>query len=87
MASKTTEAESGLTLNVYTTEPVAHLYTAKYVDVKNGKGGKHYKGYDAFCIETQHHPNGINVSEFPSTVLKPEDLYTQTTIYKVSLTK
>jgi len=87
LASKTTETESGLTLNVYTTEPVAHLYTAKYVDVKNGKGGKDYVGYDAFCVETQHHPNGINIPEFPTTALKPEDLYTQTTIYKVSLTK
>lgn len=87
LASKTTEAESGLSLTVYTTEPVAHLYTAKYVDVKNGKGGKDYSAFDAFCVETQHHPNAINIPEFPSTILKPDDLYSQTTIYKVSLTK
>jgi len=86
LASKTTEAESGLSLTVYTTEPVAHLYTAKYVDVKNGKGGKDYSAFDAFCVETQHHPNAINIPEFPSTILKPDDLYSQTTIYKVSLT-
>ncbi|WP_231424380.1 MULTISPECIES: aldose epimerase family protein [Pedobacter] len=87
LASKTSEPKSGLNLSVYTTEPVAHLYTAKYVDVKNGKGGKDYGAYSAFCIETQHHPNGINIPEFPSTVLQPDDLYTQTTIYKISLTK
>jgi len=87
LATKTIEEESGLTLSVYTTEPVAHLYTSKYLRAKNGKGGRDYVGYDAFCIETQHHPNGINIPEFPSTVLQPDDLYTQTTIYKVSLNK
>jgi len=87
LATKTFEQESGLTLSVYTTEPVAHLYTAKYLSVKGGKGGKDYNGYDAFCVETQHHPNGINIPEFPSTILQPEDLYTQTTIYKVSINK
>ncbi|MBC6110421.1 aldose epimerase family protein [Pedobacter fastidiosus] len=87
LASKTNDAESGLTLSIYTTEPVAHLYTAKYLNVKNGKGGQDYNGFDAFCVETQHHPNGINIPEFPTTILRPEDLYTQTTIYKVSLNK
>ncbi|RBQ07724.1 aldose epimerase family protein [Pedobacter miscanthi] len=87
LATKTIETESGLVLSVYTTEPVAHLYTSKYLDVKNGKGGRDYGNYGAFCVETQHHPNAINIPAFPSTVLKPEDLYTQTTIYKVSLNK
>ncbi|WP_443947245.1 aldose epimerase family protein [Pedobacter sp. AW1-32] len=87
LAAKTIEEESGLVLDIYTTEPVAHLYTAKYLRARNGKGGKEYVGDDAFCIETQHHPNAVNVPAFPSTILKPEDLYTQTTIYKVSLNK
>lgn len=87
LASKTIEEESGLVLSVYTTEPVAHLYTAKYLDVKNGKGGKDYNSFDAFCVETQHHPNAVNIPTFPNTILMPDELYTQTTIYKVSLNK
>lgn len=87
LATKTIEEESGLILSVYTTEPVAHLYTSKYLDVKNGKGGRDYGSFGGFCVETQHHPNAINIPEFPSTILRPEDLYTQTTIYKVSLNK
>lgn len=83
LASKTTETNSGLSLLVYTTEPVAHLYTAKYLGVKNGKGGKDYGAFDAFCVETQHHPNAVNIPEFPSTILRPDEVYTQTTIYKV----
>ncbi len=84
LASKTVDQTSGLTLSIYTTEPVAHFYTAKYLDVKNGKGGKHYRSFDGFCIETQHHPNGINLNDVPSTILRPDEIYSQTTIYKVS---
>lgn len=83
LASETSEPESGLKLSIYTTEPVAHLYTSKYLNVKGGKGGQDYKAFSAFCVETQHHPNGINIPEFPSTVLRPGETYKQTTIYKI----
>ncbi|EDM38372.1 aldose 1-epimerase [Pedobacter sp. BAL39] len=83
LASETRSKESGLKLSVYTTAPVAHLYTAKYVDVKDGKGGQHYGPFSAFCVETQYHPNAINIPSFPSTVLRPGDTYKMTTIYKI----
>lgn len=82
-ATKTSETDSGLTLLVYTTAPVAHFYTAKYLAVKNGKNGKQYNEFDGFCVETQNHPNAINIESFPSTILRPEEIYTQTTIYKI----
>lgn len=83
LASETSEGESGLKLSVYTTEPVAHFYTAKYLDVKGGKDGKDYLPYGGFCVETQHQPNAINIPEFPGTVLRPGETYKQTTIYKI----
>lgn len=83
LASETSEAKSGLKLSVYSTEPIAHFYTGKYVEVKNGKGGKDYHAFDGFCVETQHHPNAINIPSFPSTVLRPGEVYSQTTIYKI----
>ncbi|MEJ7559392.1 MAG: aldose epimerase family protein [Pedobacter sp.] len=83
LASETTEAQSGLKLSVFTTEPVAHFYTAKYTDVKNGKDGKHYAPFSAFCIETQHAPNAINIPEFTGTLLRPGEIFSQTTIYKI----
>ena len=83
LASETYEPTSGLTLEISTTEPVAHFYTAKYLNVKNAKGGKDYHPYEGFCIETQHHPNGINIAAFPSTILRPGEVYRQTTIYRI----
>lgn len=83
LATTTTALDSGLTLQVYTTEPVAHFYTAKHLMVKNGKNGKNYDEFDAFCVETQHHPNAVNIPHFPNTILAPSEIYTQTTIYKI----
>jgi len=83
LASETTEEKSGLKLSVFTTEPVAHFYTSKYMNVQKGKGGRNYGPYSAFCVETQHHPNGINIPQFPTTVLLPGETYKQTTIYKI----
>lgn len=84
LASETTEHTSGLKLEVFTTEPVAHFYTAKYLDVDNGKGGRHYHPFEAFCVETQHYPNSVNIPEFPATVLLPGETYHQTTVFKVT---
>jgi aldose 1-epimerase len=84
LASETTDEASGLKLEVYTTEPVAHFYTAKYLNVANGKGGKHYHKFEAFCIETQHAPNSINIPAFPKTILSAGETYLQTTIFKVT---
>lgn len=83
LASETTEDRSGLKLSIFTTEPVAHFYTSKYLNVQKGKGGRNYGPFSAFCVETQHHPNGINIPEFPNTVLLPGETYKQTTIYKI----
>lgn len=83
LASETYEIESGLKLSVYTTEPVAHFYTAKYLNIKRGKGGQDCHPYGGFCVETQHHPNAINIPAFPDTVLRPGQTYKQTTVYKI----
>ena len=83
LASKTTSQKSGISLLVYTTEPGIQFYTAKHLKVKHGKGGKDYNEFDAFCVEPQHHPNAVNIPSFPNTILRPEEIYTQTTIYKV----
>ncbi len=83
LASRTYEAKSGLTLEVYSTEPVAHFYTAKHLQVPMAEKGYVFQPFEAFCVETQHHPNAVNIPEFPSTELRKGEVYRQTTIYKV----
>lgn len=82
LAAEVTEPTSGRKMLVYTTEPGVQLYTGNFLKGQKGKDGKTFPKRSAFCLETQHYPDSINQPEFPSTVLKPGETYTQTTIYQ-----
>ncbi len=73
---------SGRRLEVRTTEPSVHLYTAAHLRDERGKGGVFYQAEQGFCLETQHYPNAPNRREFPSTVLNPAERYRSTTEYR-----
>lgn len=75
--------KSGIKLQLFTTEPIVHLYTGKSIPDILGKGGKRYGPFSGFCLETQIHPNAINIPHFPNTVLRPGEVYRQKTTYKV----
>jgi aldose 1-epimerase len=76
--------EQEVKLEVYTTEPLVHLYNSKYAPEIKGKDGKQYGGYSGFCFETQVHPNAINIPVFPNTILRPGEVYKTKTIYKLT---
>jgi len=76
-------AETGIHMDVLTTEPGVQLYTANYLDGSlTGKKGVAYPQYGAFCLETQHFPDSPHHPEFPFTVLNPGERYEQETIYR-----
>jgi aldose 1-epimerase len=77
--------KSGLKLQVLTTEPMVHLYTGQGFPKLKGKNNIEYGPYSGFCLETQKHPNAINIPKFPNTVLRPEEKYHQETVYKICL--
>ena len=79
------EPESGRVMQVSTTEPGVQLYTGNFLDGHHvGKGGAAYQKHYGFCLETQHYPDSPNQPTFPSTVLRPGDVYSQVTVYKFS---
>jgi aldose 1-epimerase len=85
LAARVYEPKTGRVMEVYTTEPGMQFYTGNYLDgTIAGKGGKSYLKRQAFCLETQHHPDSPNKPAFPSTALRPGARYTQTTTYKFS---
>src|SRR5213593_4535867 len=86
LAARVYEPVSGRVLEVYTTEPGVQFYTGNFLDGSiKGKGGQVYQRRYGFCLETQHFPDSPNKPDFPSTVLKPGEKYTTTTIYKFSV--
>ncbi len=73
---------SGRIMEVASTEPGVQFYTSNYLKDIKGKKGITYQKLDAFCLETQHFPDSPNHPAFPTTVLRPGEVYRQTTIYK-----
>jgi aldose 1-epimerase len=84
LAAQAYEPHSGRLLEVQTTQPGLQFYTGNFLDAIHGKQGKVYNRRYAFCLETQHFPNSPNHPEFPSTVLKPDQHFVSTTVYRFS---
>jgi aldose 1-epimerase len=76
------DPESGRVLLTYTDQPGVQFYTGNFlVGDLVGTGGDTYRQSDGFTLETQHFPDSPNQPDFPSTVLKPGEEFTSTTIY------
>lgn len=78
-------AESGRTMEVFTTEPAMQLYTGNFLDgtLPTNSGGT-YAQRSGFCLETQHYPDSPNQPDFPTVVLKPAEKYSTKTSFKFS---
>jgi aldose 1-epimerase len=86
LAARAYDPTSGRVMEVLTTEPGIQFYSGNFLDASvPGKGGKSYPLRSGFCLETQHFPDSPNRSNFPSTVLRPGQTYSQTTIYAFSV--
>jgi aldose 1-epimerase len=83
LAVRVTDPVSGRTVEMYTSEPGVQFYTGNFLDgTLKGKDGLTYEHWGAFTLEAQHYPDSPNHANFPSTELKPNQKYTQTTIYR-----
>ena len=75
--------QSGITLQIFSTEPAVQFYTGQGLNIPNAKDGIDYKPFSGFCLETHKHPNAINIPHFPNTVLRPGEKYYQKNVYKI----
>jgi aldose 1-epimerase len=73
---------SGRKLTVETTEPGVQVYTGRFLEVAAGKGGKAYPQFGSVCLETQHYPDSPNNDHFPSTELRPGDVFESATVHR-----
>jgi len=85
LAARVFEPTTGRVMEVLTREPGVQFYTANFLDGSiTGKGGRVYGRRCALCLETQHFPDSPNRPEFPTTVLRPGEVYETTTVYRFS---
>ena len=86
LGARVYEPTSGRTMEVLTTEPGLQFYSGNFLDGSiKGKNGQDYPFRSGFCLEAQHFPDSPNEPKFPTTVLKPGQRYSQTTIYKFTV--
>ena len=88
LCARVYEPTTGRVLEVYSTEPGLQFYSGNFLDGTNkGKGGRVYQFRNAFVMEPQHFPDSPNHPNFPSTELKPGEIYRNTIIFKLSVQK
>ncbi len=86
LAARVTEPGRGRVLEVLTREPGVQFYSGNQLDgTLVGPGGQPYGRHGGFALETQHFPDAPNHPQFPSTVLRPGQLYQTTTVYRLSV--
>jgi aldose 1-epimerase len=79
---------SGRQLEVRTTEPSLHVYTGNWFGGRDeGAQGKIYRPHDGIALETQHLADSPNRSDFPSTLLRPGEVFRSATVYRFSAGK
>lgn len=84
-AARLVDPTSGRVLDVLTTQPGIHLYTGNSLDgTIIGRNGHVLTKHAALCLETQHYPDSPNHPHFPSTVLRPGEVYRHTTVFRLS---
>jgi len=70
-----TEPNSGRRLSINSNQPSLQFYTGNFLSQTREKKLHPFKNRAGFCIEPQHFPDSPNFKTFPSTLLKPNDVY------------
>ncbi len=83
LAATVYDPHSGRAMDVLTEEPGVQFYSGNFLDGHHvGKGGVAYQHRSGLCLETQHYPDSPNQPDFPSTVLRPDETYSTSTVYR-----
>ena len=74
---------SGRFMEILTDQPGMQFYSGNFFnELSRGKFGRKIGYRGAVALETQHFPDAPNHPQFPSTLLRPGETYTQTCIYR-----
>jgi len=82
LAGCLSEAKSGRKIEVYTTQPGMQVYTGYWNPELVINGQKKFGSFSGIALETQHYPDSVNQAKFPTTLLKPGEIYDEKTVYK-----
>lgn len=82
-AARARGASSGVEMEVWTTEPGLQFYTGHFLQPGTpGLDGRSHDRYAGFCLEAQVWPDSPNRPYFPQALLRPDEVYRQTTEFR-----
>ncbi len=85
LAARVRAPRSGRIVECETDQPGLQFYTAnKLTGAIRGPSGTLYRQGDAFTLETQGFPDAPNRPSFPSTVLRPDEPFRSSTVFRFS---
>jgi len=83
LAARLSDDSSGRVVSMFTDQPGIQFYSGNFLDATLiGTSGHMYREGDGLALETQHYPDSPNHANFPSTVLRPGQVYRTTTVYQ-----
>ena len=78
----------GVTLTLSTTEPGIQVYSTNNVNGTLMRAdGQMIRMGDGLALETQHFPDSPNQPDFPSAIFRPGEIFTSTTVFKITNAK
>jgi aldose 1-epimerase len=83
LAAALASERSGLTMEVWSTEPGLQVYDGWMLDLPvPGLDGQRLRANAGMCLEPQHFPDTPNRAHFPHAILRPGHAYRQVTEYR-----
>lgn len=80
-----TAPKTGIQMKVYTNQPASVIYTPLLLEGLPFKNGVTYSKFSAICFETQNFPDAPNNSNFPSSILEPNQEYINESVWAFSI--
>ncbi len=75
-------------MEIYTDQPGLQFYSGNFMHGKNLMKGGHKDDFrTAFAMETQHFPDSPNQPAFPSTILRPGQMFQSKSMYRFKVVK
>jgi aldose 1-epimerase len=81
-AAKVCEENSGICMELRTTQKGVQFYTGNFLDGIQGKPGSVYGKHSGFCLETEGFPDSPNHSDFPQDIYGPGRDYKEKAVFK-----
>ncbi|MFC5463046.1 aldose epimerase family protein [Massilia niabensis] len=79
------DPRSGRRLQVSTTEAGLQFYSGNALEGVRGRSPRPYARHAGFCLEAGAYPDQVNGEHAGAVILRPGEVYRQTTVYRLSL--